>query len=373
MKQKRYIFLFMFIMGLFAACNPAGGTEPAAEPATMPTATAVPEMEAAASPTAEKISVDQCAEAALSTHQLLYAAQGVCFLYPDNYDVFQGEDGGITLYVNSLLNTEAPLASISFEPLNGRSDLVSDYLPGIDLATTTLPTLDLGGETAVVLDDLPGQDTNRRILAVHDDRVINIMIARIGADYGAVGEQAETLSQMITDSFAFIGIELEAPLLAGPECPEVAENTTIYTNEVVGYCLLVPAGYLTLQTNPEATETAFYVDSIQDVTHAKLFISVTDANGRTLDDVTTEKAAEIETIMGEAPMWSFGYMLDGVPANQFDQVPGQDFSRQVVLVHNGRLYTLSFIPDDPAAGDAYTEMQTLYDTVMASFSFLWQS
>ena len=171
-----------------AACNPTGGTEPAAEPAT-----AVPEIEATVSPTAEKISVDQCAQATPGTHQLLYAAQGVCFLYPDNYDVFQGEDGSIALYVKSLLNTEAPFVSISFEPLNGRSDLISDYLPAVDLAATTLPTVDLGGETATVLDNLPGQDTNRRILAVHDDRVINIMIARIGADYGVVGEQAETL------------------------------------------------------------------------------------------------------------------------------------------------------------------------------------
>jgi hypothetical protein len=71
-------------------------------------------------------------------------------------------------------------------------------------------------------------------------------------------------------------------------------------------------------------------------------------------------------------MWSFGYMLDGVPANQFDQVPGQDLSRQVIMVHNGRLITLTFIPDDAAAGEAYAAMQILYDAVMDSFSFLGQ-
>jgi hypothetical protein len=63
-------------------------------------------------------------------------------------------------------------------------------------------------------------------------------------------------------------------------------------------------------------------------------------------------------------------MLDGVWANQFEQVPMQDLSRQVVLVRDGRLYTLTFIPDDPAA-DAYVEMQALYDLVLDSFSFLW--
>ncbi len=66
-------------------------------------------------------------------------------------------------------------------------------------------------------------------------------------------------------------------------------------------------------------------------------------------------------------------MLDGEPANQFDQVPGQDLSRQVLMVHNGRLYTLTFIPDDPDAGAAYDEMQLLYDTVMDSFSLFWRN
>jgi hypothetical protein len=173
------------------------------------------------------------------------------------------------------------------------------------------------------------------------------------------------MADAIDLSFAFIGIEPEAP-----------SGTTLFTNAEDGFCLLLPDGYAvddSLTSNDGGGETAVYVDSLQDTAHARLFITVDDAGSRTLDDVTTEKAAEIETIMGEASMWSFGYMLDGVPANQFDQVPGQDFSRQVVLVHNGRLVTLSFIPDDPAAGDTYTEMEILYDTVMDSFSFLWQS
>jgi hypothetical protein len=92
-----------------------------------------------------------------------------------------------------------------------------------------------------------------------------------------------------------------------------------------------------------------------------------------LDEITAAKEAEIEkTIPGLDVTWSFGYMLDGVPANQFDQVPGQDLSRQLVAVHRDRLYTLTFTPDDPTA-DAYGEMQTLYDMVLDSFNFLWQS
>ncbi len=373
MKQKFVLMIFLLLALLvLAACNPAGGSEPTAD---------LPEQNETVSdssndePIIEKVSVDNCAQAEPGTHQLIYAAHGICFLYPDNYDVFQGEDGSLALYVKSLLNTEAPLAIIHFAALDGRTiqEVIPDYPSDADLATMSFLAIDLGEETATVLDNMPGEDINRRIITVHNDIVYDLMIARIGEEYGTVGEEAEALYELITTSWEFIGIEPEAPLLAGPECPEVAENTTIYTNETVGYCLLLPAGYTILQSNPEATEIAFYVDSIQDVTHAKMFISVTDANGRTLEDVTTEKVKEIEDILGESPMWSFGYMLDGVFANQFDQVPGQDLSRQVLLVHDGRLYTLTFVPDEAAVGDAYAEMQILYDMVMESFSFLRQS
>jgi len=352
--------LMLFTLVLLISCNGADQSETQAEIGD------------------GKVSVAGCSEAVTGTHQLLYASQGICFLYPNNYNVFQGEDGGLTLYVGSLLNTEAPLATIRFDVLDSRSiqEVIPDYPSDAELATMSLLTIELGEEMATVLDNMPGQDTNRRIIAIHDDRVIDIMIARIGPEYGAVGEQAEALFNTITGSFQFIGIEPHAPLLAGPECPELVENAMLYTNEVAGYCLLLPANYHLLEINPATgeNEMAFYVDTIQDVNHARLFIKVTDANGRSLEEVTAAHKAEIDdTLPGSDVLWSFGYMLDGVAANQFDQVPGQDLSRHVVMVRDGRQYLLSFVPDDPGAGEAYEEMETIYRWVMDSFSFLWQS
>ena len=222
MKQKSVYLFFLFILLLgVVACSTAEGSEPTVESGSISNPVEAESEADAAEPADDDVSAadnpsyEDCAEAAAGTHQLLYAAQGVCFLYPDNYDVVQGEDGGLTLYVDSVLNTAAPLASISFEPLDGRTDLVSEYMPDVNLATVTLPTVDLGGEIATVLDGLPGQDINRRILTVHGDRVINIMIARIGPDYGTIGEQAEALSSTITDSFAFIEMVPDARLMAG--------------------------------------------------------------------------------------------------------------------------------------------------------------
>lgn len=375
MKNKSLFTLMLIILLALAACTPDGGTELTAE-------TAANQGDAAAVQTetetvSDKTSVANCPAAVPGAHQLIDAAQGICFLYPDSYDVFQGEDGSLTLYVRSLLNTEAPLAVVRLEALNGRpiQEIIPDYPSDAELAAMSLLTIELGGEQATVLDNLPGQDLNRRVIATHDGRLVDMMVARIGEEYGAVGEQAEALYQMMTETFQFIGIEPEAPLLAGPECPEPVVGTTLFTNAEDGFCLLLPDGYAvddSLTTDNGGAETAVYVDSLMDSAHPRLFITVEEANGRSLNDITAEKAAEVEAIMGSSPMWTFGLMLDGVPANQFDQAPGQDLTRQVVLVRDGRFYTLTFIPDDPEAV-AYADLQILYDTVMDSFSFLWQN
>jgi hypothetical protein len=55
-----------------------------------------------------------------------------------------------------------------------------------------------------MLDNLPGQDTNRRLVTVHEDRVYDLMVARIGSDYGAVGDEAAALYDMLLKSFQWM-------------------------------------------------------------------------------------------------------------------------------------------------------------------------
>jgi hypothetical protein len=42
-----------------------------------------------------------------------------------------------------------------------------------------------------------------------------------------------------------------------------------------------------------------------------------------------------------------------------DNMPGQDTNRQVVIVHNDRLYKLNFVPVGEDYGDAYRQMEDL--------------
>ena len=114
-----------------------------------------------------------------------------------------------------------------------------------------------------------------------------------------------------------------------------------------------------------------YAGSLQDVSHPKLFIQVEDAGGRTAeqvaDDVVTEATDGMPGFAIDRP---FGVTIGYEPAARLDGVPGQDLSRQVIAVHDGRAYTLVFVPADESQGEVYREMEALYDLVVRSFRFL---
>jgi hypothetical protein len=104
-----------------------------------------------------------------------------------------------------------------------------------------------------------------------------------------------------------------------------------------------------------------------DVEHPKLFINVSEAGDRPLYEIAEELAAGLEDFENER---TFGLLVDGEPAELLGKMPGQDLNRQLLFIHDGRLYTLTFAPDDPAAGDVYEEMEALYQLALSSFNFL---
>jgi hypothetical protein len=63
-------------------------------------------------------------------------------------------------------------------------------------------------------------------------------------------------------------------------------------------------------------------------------------------------------------------LIDGQQAYILGRMPGQDLNRQVFIVNNGLLYHLTFLPDDPQAGAANQQMESLYAAVTNSLRFL---
>ena len=50
-------------------------------------------------------------------------------------------------------------------------------------------------------------------------------------------------------------------------------------------------------------------------------------------------------------------------------LPGQDFNRQLFMVHDDLLYHMMFVPDDPQAGASYRQMEDAYAMIVNTFHF----
>jgi hypothetical protein len=130
--------------------------------------------------------------------------------------------------------------------------------------------------------------------------------------------------------------------------------------------LLLPDGYETEQLGQN--KTTVYVDSPLNSGRPRLFIEVTEVGEKTAVDVADDLLADLGPESGV--MRTFGLTVGYEVAEQLDNVPGQDVSRVVLVVHNGRLYKLTFISGNKPVGENDEEMEALYDLVVKSFRFL---
>jgi hypothetical protein len=143
---------------------------------------------------------------------LLDREAGYCLLYPAEYSMVLVEPGVRELVVGSVLNHERPRLSIAIEEAAGRTleevaaQLEADYVPTGWEVARAYTTVD--GVEAVVLDNLPGQDLNRRVAFLRDDRLYTLFLAPIGDEGSELREQAEMLYRPVLDSFRFLTPEV---------------------------------------------------------------------------------------------------------------------------------------------------------------------
>ena len=366
--MKRYYFIilmFMLLLGL-VACTTGRNNQPAATESAVttpqaPTATAESPSttEPAATPVLEAAT---CPEATDDTYLLRDPRHGFCLLYPVTHKVERPNPQEVILVVGGLLNAGDPRAMISVSPSEGRSandmatQIIADF-EGMEIARSETT---VAGETALVLDNVPGQDINRRVIFTHEDRLYHIYFSPIDP---ANATPTDAFIDGILNSFAFIPVN--DTVTAADECVQPKADEFLVNSETFGYCFVVPADFT--YEEPSATNGNVYVGSMMDVEHPKLMIEVTDAAGRSASAAADELAASFEGF--EIPR-SFGDTLGYEVAERLDGVPGQDLGRVLLAVHNDRLYRLTFVPADPAQTEVYAQMEALFTQVLNTFRFL---
>lgn len=357
------ILSFSLICLLFlavAACTTAGSEPPAVATVAAtaileqaPAATATPEDVAAATP---------CPEATADTNVLRDPRHGFCLLYPVTHKVERPNPQEVVLVIGGLLNAGDPRAMINVTPAEGRTaadaadQIIADF-EGFEIARSEAT---VAGEPAVVLDDVPGQDINRRVIFTHEDLLYHIYFSPIDpADTTPIDDFVEG----ILGSFAFIPVS--KTVTAADECVEPKADQQQIMSEEFGYCFTVPADFTYEQ--PSETNANLFVGSMMDVEHPKLMIEVTDAGGKDTAMAAEELVASFEDIEITR---TFGDALGYEPAERLDGVPGQDLGRVLMAVHGDRLYRLTFVPADPSQSEVYAQMETLFAQVLNTFRFL---
>ena len=367
-KAVQILMVFVFAVGLAACTTSTDRTSTIAEEAAAATHEAVPSAPAVEPATTneptntEEPAAVACPEATDSTYLLRDPRHGFCLLYPVTHKVERPNSQEVILVVGGLLNAGDPRAMIRVTPGEGRAaaDTADEIVAGFEGFEIARSETTVAGEPAVVLDNLPGQDINRRVIFTHEDRLYDIYFSPIDSANPA---PLDAFVEGILGSFTFMPVS--DAVTAADECIEPKADEQLITSEDFGYCFVAPADFT--YEEPSETNANLFVGSMMDVEHPKLMIEITDAGGKNATTAADELAASFEGF--EIPR-TFGDTLGYEPAERLDGVPGQDLGRVLLAAHGDRLYRLTFVPADPSQTGVYAQMEKLFAKVLYTFRFL---
>ena len=265
---RKNIIIIALLSLLLAACSP--GTAPTTNntPATeAPTATLEPTT-IAEEPTAEAVTEETpeviteiasgCPETDEESTLIDSPAAGYCFLIPAGFERSEFSDAdGFSLGIygpattpghreRGFVNVTEATAPTLEDGVQAVVDEVLASLPGF---TPTQSTLTLGGVPAIQLDNLPGQDINRKIYALYAGNLYELTFVPIEESRPDAYAEMEQLYALVVASFHFMPAtdrtSSYAPLLTWEgEIDGACHTLKIEANGIatVGLCGDTPSG-----------------------------------------------------------------------------------------------------------------------------------
>lgn len=155
---------------------------------------------------------------------------------------------------------------------------------------------------------------------------------------------------------------------SGEGCAEGPEGSIPMINQDHGYCLRYLEGFT--EEYPSATMAALIGQTpLQEPNHSQLYIEVTPAEGRSADEVADAIVADVASALPGHEVARTPITLSGEPAVLLENMPGQEFSRQIIAVHGDRLYKLTFAPWNNDGSRIAEQLGELYGIVLETFEF----
>ena len=135
-----------------------------------------------------------------------------CFVYPEDYCWLPGQDAMTNSFVSVasedaeanrcpdeplILHGNVVWVRVDVSPANGLAlaDAIAGFTAGLEDFGLETEDVMLAGETAVQINNMPGQDISRALFAVHNDQLYQLTFVPAGAD---------RLYDQVTTSFQFL-------------------------------------------------------------------------------------------------------------------------------------------------------------------------
>lgn len=160
------------------------------------------------------------------------------------------------------------------------------------------------------------------------------------------------------------------PTLANP-CVAQAQQQ-VYISRQEGYCFVYPSRFKLIedvQGQPEVRGPALDKNAEPLLAALETDIQKVSATAN-LKNVVSSYLVQFAQNKGAASIQRQPMSLGGEPAERIEVLPVGAGSRDVMAIHNGRLYHLMFTPSVRDYPQAANDVEELFQTVVNTFSFL---
>ena len=154
---------------------------------------------------------------------------------------------------------------------------------------------------------------------------------------------------------------------SAPASTSVPASEAVLTMEEFGFRFRYPAQYQAVIFEDSLCLTPAREYGMPGPCHVQNFsVEILEAGGRTLEQAADEAATRGNP---DIEIRRMPITVAGQPAILLDDIYAADILRMVVVVYNGRVYRLTFVPwaENPAPD---SPMSVLYDTIIDSFEFM---
>ena len=199
-------FLFLFLAIALSACNSLAGNTQVTSLSVSAPEVAESSDQVSSSGNEPTLEISANETEFFSSDQL-----GLCFSYPREYTLNPDSD---TVQIAAPILPDTDVFGLFWLEISNTNNRTAEEVADEDMTYAVdhagVPpenlgrwTVTLGGEQAVVLDGMPGQDFQRRVYVVHQQTLYVLAFMPTRSENQAAGDQMEALYEAVTSSWAW--------------------------------------------------------------------------------------------------------------------------------------------------------------------------